>query len=324
MVNLLRKILTRIKTLHNSPYYKILRVRQWLKNGSLFLAIVFGGRLFDLHYFGRVALGAIVFCVLSSGIYVLNDLIDAPNDRLHPIKKNRPIAAGKISLQNAQIMFIILTLTALTAALFLDKGFFMMAVVYTLMMTAYDLWLKKLPVIDVLTLSGGYVLRVFAGSFIADTSISALLILTTIFTALFISFAKRRAEVNLIEAETTQQMSATRKVLKDYPAFLIDKYLTLTFGAAFITYSFYTYSAGIRQFSKTLSTVLPTTLSRPNWLMLTIPIVFYALARYMYLIYERKEGEYPENTLITDKTLFATAALWLAMIIFIIYGIPLI
>lgn len=309
----------RIKGLHNSPYYKVLRVRQWLKNGSLFLAILFAGRLFEPNYFLKVLWGTIIFCGLSSGTYILNDIADIPYDREHPLKKNRPLASGKISITTAQILALALTLGSLILAFYTDAGFFVAAAAYILVMVVYNLWLKRVPVIDVLTVAFGFVLRVLAGSFISETPISALLILTTIFTALFISFAKRRAEATLLENHAQK----SRSVLKDYPVYLVDKYLTLTFGAAFITYSFFTYQSGFRGTSKLLTTLLPHTLSRPNWLMITIPVVFYALSRYMYLIYEKKEGESPENIIMTDKILLGTSALWLTLVIFFLYGLPL-
>ena len=306
--------------MRNSPYYKVLRVRQWLKNGSLFLAILFAGRLFEPVYFKPVLLGAAVFCILSSGTYILNDIVDLESDQNHPLKKKRPIASGLISIGNAQILSIALITTGLGTALLIDNGFFMVCALYVLVMAAYSLFLKQVPVIDVLTVAFGFFLRVFAGSFVAETPISALLVLTTIFTALFISFAKRRAEVTLLSDHASQ----SRLVLKKYPVELVDKYLTLTFGAAFITYSFYTYQAGPRTTGKILELFLPQTLTRPNWLMLTIPVVFYALSRYMYLIYEKKEGESPENIILTDKIMLGTSTLWLAMVVFLLYGLPLI
>ena len=301
--------------LHNSPYYKVLRVRQWIKNGSLFLAILFGGRLLEPDYFLKVLWGAIIFCGLSSGTYILNDIADIPFDKIHPLKKMRPLASGKIPLNIAQLLAVVLTLGSLALAFYTDAGFFMAAATYVLVMVAYSLVLKRIPVIDALTVAFGFVLRVFAGSFIAETPISALLILTTIFTALFISFAKRRAEATLLE----NQSEKSRTVLKDYPIYLVDKYLTLTFGAAFITYSFFMYQSGFRISSKLLTNFLPSTLAKPNWLMLTIPVVFYAMSRYMYLIYERKEGESPENIVLTDKILLCTSTLWLTLIIFFLY-----
>jgi len=316
MTSLVLKLLK----IHNNPYYKVLRVRQWLKNGSLFLAILFAGRLFEPEYFKPVLLGVAVFCILSSGTYILNDIVDLESDQKHPLKKNRPIASGKVSIGSAQFLSIALITAGLGTALMMDNGFFMVCALYVLTMAAYSLFLKQIPVIDVLTVAFGFFLRVFAGSFIAGTPISALLVLTTIFTALFISFAKRRAEVTLLSDSASQ----SRLVLKDYPVELVDKYLTLTFGAAFITYSFYTYQAGPRTTGKILELLLPQTLTRPNWLMLTIPVVFYALSRYMYLIYEKREGESPENIILTDKTLLGTSALWLAMIVFLLYGLPLI
>ena len=311
---------SKITELHNSPYYKVLRVRQWLKNGSLFLAILFAGRLFEPTYFLKVLWGTIIFCGLSSGTYILNDITDIPNDRAHPLKKDRPLAAGKISVTTAQIIAVSLTVGSLILAFYTDAGFFVASAAYILVMLIYNLFLKKIPVIDVLTVAFGFVLRVLAGSFISDTPISALLILTTIFTALFISFAKRRAEATLLENQTQK----SRAVLKDYPVYLVDKYLTLTFGAAFITYSFFTYQSGFRGTSKLLTSLLPSTLARPNWLMITIPVVFYALSRYMFLIYERREGESPENIILTDKVLLGTSAVWLTLVIFFLYLLPLI
>lgn len=317
---MIKTVIGVFQKIHDSQYYKVLRVRQWVKNSSLFLAILFGGRLFTPEYFWQVAWGAVIFCGLSSGTYILNDIADIPYDKNHPLKKNRPIASGKISLETAQLLAVGLTLGFLALASLTDQGFFVAAAGYVLVMVIYSLFLKRIPIIDVLTVAFGFVLRVLAGSFISDTPISALLILTTIFTALFISFAKRRAEATLLESHPEK----SRSVLKDYPVYLVDKYLTLTFGAAFITYSFFTYQGGFRVTTKLFSSLLPATLSNPNWLMTTIPVVFYALSRYMYLIYEKKEGESPETIILTDRVLLGTSAVWLAMVIFFLYGLPLI
>ncbi|PIS20844.1 decaprenyl-phosphate phosphoribosyltransferase [candidate division WWE3 bacterium CG08_land_8_20_14_0_20_43_13] len=284
-----------------------LRPYQWLKNVSLYVAIFFGGEINNLHRLSQVSKGFLIFCMASSAMYLINDVIDAPKDRQHPIKKRRPVASGQITPQTAIVAAILLLAVSLKTSYKLDPSFFLGVLAYFILMLLYNLFLKSISIIDALTVAAGFVVRVFAGALVSNVSISSLLVLTTIFGALFISFGKRRAEITSLEGTDP---SLHRKTLKQYPVILIDKYLTISFGSAFLTYSIYTFNYETTKAGGYVATFLPKMFAQPNWLMLTIPIVFYGMSRYMYLIYAKNEGEAPEKIIATDLPLIITGVLW--------------
>jgi len=292
------------------------RPYQWLKNGSLYAAIFFGREINNSHRFLRASLGFIIFSLASSAMYLINDVIDAPKDRKHPIKRRRPVASGELNPTVALISAGILLAISLSLSFSLNPDFSLAVVAYVGLMFAYNLFLKSISIIDALTVASGFVLRVFAGALITEVSISSLLILVTIFVALFVSFGKRRAEITSLEGTDP---SLHRKALKQYPVELIDKYLTISFGSAFLTYSIYTFEYETGRTGGYVATFLPKMLAQPNWLMLTIPIIFYGFSRYTYLIYAKNKGEAPEKIIISDIPLLTTGGLWLLVTYLIVY-----
>lgn len=292
------------------------RPNQWIKNASLYVAIFFGGEISNIQRLVITTQGFIIFCCVSSAMYLINDVIDAPKDRQHPIKKKRPVASGAISPQAASFVAVILLIIGILGSYLINTDFLLSVLLYVGLMLMYNLILKEISIVDAITVASGFVLRVFAGALISDVSVSSLLILTTIFVALFISFGKRRAEINSLEGTDP---SLHRKALKQYPVDLIDKYVTISFGASFITYSIFTFDYETTRAGRVAATFLPKMLAQPNWLMLTIPIVFYGLSRYMYLIYGKNEGEAPEKIIANDWPLLLTGLIWSVVTYGIIY-----
>lgn len=298
---------------------KALRPRQWLKNLSLYAALFFWGTLFNPEPFLLASQAFLIFCLLSSAMYLVNDLVDAAKDRLHPLKKTRPIAAGKISPRLAQATALLLMLTGLYWAYLLDKYFFFISVTFVLLQLSYSFYLKRLIIIDALTVASAFILRFYAGSIAIHVSLSSWLILTTIGVALLLAFGKRRSERTLLAAYHLP--TETRETLKHYPDTLLDAMISTSASFAIIAYSLFTFQVSPKAYVPFLAFILPPSLARPKWMMLTILLAIYGVARYLYIIYEKKEGESPERVLFSDKPLLAAAAVWFLSVLTIIYGL---
>ncbi len=292
-----------------------IRINQWIKNLVIFTAIIFTGKLFDLPILMKCIYGFFVFCLLSSTSYILNDIIDYPYDVKHPVKKNRPIAAGKITRPEATFMVFVLTLTALIISLFFSVSFFMLSFVFILLHFLYSLYLKKFPVVDIFIISFSFMLRTFAGEVVSGYHIPIWLLLTIFFVSLFMATVKRHAEL-------VAQGVGTRESLYHYKEHLLN-FLTNTFATStIIAYSFYTYFEKPPDintpFSGFISSTFPTFEVR-KWMMTTIPLVVYGIARYAQLLYEKEEGERPEKIITTDIPLIVTMALWAIIVICLVY-----
>ena len=295
---------------------KTLRVNQWIKNLVVMTAIVFSGKMFELPLLLTSLYAFFNFCILSSTSYVLNDIIDYQYDRKHPVKKNRPLASGKITIAQATFFVFILTLISLIMALNLSIQFFFLSLIFILIHFFYSLYLKKYPVIDIFTISFSFMIRTFAGEVVSGYHIPIWLLLTIFFISLFMATIKRHAEL-------TVQGHGTRESLYRYKGPLLD-FLTYVFATAtLISYATYTYNVdrtpetpGI--FSQFISDTFPGFEAR-KWMMVTIPLIVYGVARYAQLLYERSEGERPEKIITTDKPLIITMALWGLIVIGLIY-----
>lgn len=308
--------------------YQILRTarpRQWLKNFSLYAAPIFTGLLFTGDRFWNTTEAFVVFCMISSGVYFLNDIVDAPKDKLHPIKKNRPIPSGKLSIKTAWIVLITLWISGLTYA-FTNIGTFfaLTTVVYIIVQLAYSLYFKEVIILESLIVASGFIIRVFAGGFASESSISSWLILTTVGLSLLLAFGKRRSERTLLKKHlgTEAKEINTRKTLRHYPDNLLDSMITMSATFCVVTYALFTFQVSPQNINESLISFLPSIIRSPKWMMLTIPIVFYGVARYLYVIYEKEEGESPERVLLKDKPLLYTVILWGAVVMAIIFLIP--
>ena len=271
-----------------------MRPKQWMKNFVLFAGILFSQNLFNLYLFAVDFAAFIIFIVLSSAIYLINDVNDIESDRLHPIKRYRPIAAGRISPVTAVISSTVFAILALTAAFTLSFRFGLVALAYYGMMQAYSLGLKRIVILDVMIIALGFVLRAIAGAVVVGVSISPWLLLCIIFFSLLLAFGKRRQELVSLGSNA----KGHRANLGEYSAQFLDYLLTALTALTIISYIFYT-----------LAPRTVATLGTSN-LVYTIPFVVFAILRYFYLVQQKNLGGRPEGLLSADKQLFITAFLW--------------
>lgn len=281
-----------------------MRPRQWPKNAVVLAAVVFD-RQISLHDpipLLRSLVGVLLFCLLSSSIYIINDLMDIEADRAHPIKCKRPIASGKLPIPIAIGAAVVFLLITFPVAFLLSRAFFIITLIYFLENLAYSNWLKHIPLIDVLMIALGFVLRVGGGvTIISVERFSPWLYVVMTLGALYIGFGKRRAELTLL-AEDAQ---VHRPVLYGYNLPLLDQLITIVSSSTIITYSLYTFSA--------------PNLPSNHAMMLTIPFVLYGIFRYLYLIQIKQAGGAPEELLLQDRPLQVTILLWGAAVLFIFY-----
>jgi len=303
-------------------YFRLLRPRQWVKNLAIFAAITFTGALFDVDSFIKVFYGFIIFCIISSAIYIINDLVDIEKDKLHPFKRFRPLANGDVPKPHAIILAAVMIVSSLIGSFNVDPVFFFMAVIYFILQLFYSVVLKNIAVVDILALAGGYILRVYAGDFISGYHISVWLLLTTISLSLFLAVGKRRRELTLVSEHNSANINAIRRSLSHYSERLLDVYASIFATSTFISYSLFTFLGDSRVNTISNEFLLPDFLPsffQRKWLMVTIIPVVYGLMRYLQDIYEKHEGESPEKVLFSDKPLLLTVALWSFLVVFIIY-----
>ena len=287
------------------PLVQTMRPRQWIKNGLLFIPLVFDKQLTNWPALARVVLGFVLFCLLSSLVYIINDLVDFEADRNHPQKRLRPIASGKLKVSTARIAAVVLVLIFLIPAIWLSREFALIGLVYLALNLAYSAWFKHTPILDVMILASFYVLRVGAGVTLIEVhQFSPWLYLFTTFLALFLGIGKRRAELYLL----ADGANSHRKALEGYTLPLLDQLILIVSSSTIITYSLYTFSG--------------PNLPMNNTMMLTIPFVIYGIFRYLYLVQVKQSGGEPEEVLFTDRPLQISIILWGLSIIFIYYLAP--
>lgn len=280
-----------------------MRPRQWTKNVFVLAALVFDRQLFHIQSLERTLLTFLIFCLVSSSVYLINDVMDMEADRLHPVKKNRPIASGKLPVSVAIVTSVVLILGSLVASYFLSIGLLAIVAVYFVLNLAYSKWLKHMPIIDVLVIAACFVLRVAAGvSVIQVERFSPWLYVVTTLFALYIGFGKRRAELMVLVPENVQ---SHRKVLSGYSIQFIDQLITIVSSTTIIAYSLYTFSA--------------PNLPANHTMMLTIPFVLYGIFRYLSIMQINKMGGEPEELLLKDRPLQITILLWAISIMIIFY-----
>ncbi len=301
---------------------KAARPRQWLKNFAVFTVILFSGQLFEKSLFTATMWAFIAFCFLSSSNYLFNDILDAPRDRKHPFKKFRPIASGKLPIPLALLSSIGFLITGLFISFELGRTFFFLATGFIVLQYSYSLILKHMSVIDILTITTAYFLRVYAGEAATGYHISIWLALAALSLALFLAVGKRRAELTLIQSFEGVVPKDTRASLSKYSEKLLDTYTAMFANSTFITYAYFTFLAqptNVGFFFRTYSDFIADFPER-KWMMITIPFVLFGIMRYMQLIYEGK-GESPEQILTSDFPLLATVILWGASVFVVVYGI---
>jgi 4-hydroxybenzoate polyprenyltransferase len=299
---------------------KTVRPRQWLKNLALYAALVFTGLLYQEGAFGLVTQAFVVFTILASATYIFNDLFDIKTDRLHPFKKNRPIASGELPVPMAVFALIAGVIIGLMWAYSLNYFFFISCLVYLGVQILYTGYLKKVAIMDVIVIALGYLIRVYAGAFVISAHMDVWFLLTLISVSLFLAVGKRRGEMTLLMSRGNEV--ATREALKRYTEKLLDIYTAMFATATWITYALFTFNhPKIVPDGRALKFIseLPRTLLSEKWMMITIPFVVYGIMRYLQLIYEKNEGESPERVLLSDKPLIVTVLLWGVMVIGVLY-----
>ncbi len=286
---------------------KLMRPRQWTKNLIVFVAVIFSGRALVLVDAFHAILGFVIFCFLSSSVYILNDVTDAPYDRRHPEKRNRPIAAGKVSRGAGAFLFAAFAAASLTASFwFLGWKFGLCAVTYFVINLSYSFGVKRVVILDSVTIALGFVLRAIAGIYAIVSEpgqLSEWLLICTFFLALFLAFSKRRGEIT----DLSENAADHRPILASYSPKLIDEMIGVTTASSVMSYSLYT--------------IWPGTVARlgTTKMIYTIPFVVYGIFRYLYLIYKKGQGAQPSAILITDRPLQVNILLYVAAVFFILY-----
>lgn len=316
----------------NNYFYLILkscRPKQWLKNFAVYAALVFSGFMFyqpagQWPYFLTVSFAFIIFCFLTSSIYIINDIIDFDSDRQHPFKKNRPIASGKLPVPIA----LFASICGLAAVFFLSlslPAFFQISLfLYFALQVLYTTKLKKFAIFDIIIIALGFLIRVYAGAVVVNLHMSVWFLLTVISLSLFLAVGKRQSERTLL---TTNNLDFGRQSLKKYSTRLLDQYTSMFATAAWLTYALFAFQnypgEGVNTLYEKfpeLYLVLPRTLQSQKLLMLTLPFVIFGIMRYLQLIYEENKGEAPEDVLLKDRPLLTTVFLFFILVVFIIYS----
>lgn len=280
-----------------------LRPRQWVKNVVIFAALIFSQNLLYLPLVFRTALAFLVFCLLSGAVYIFNDLMDLDQDRLHPLKRHRPIASGRLSPQTASISLLVIIIIATATAYRLGTPFLIAALSYLALFIFYSLKLKHLVILDIFSIAAGFVIRAIAGAVVISVAISHWLLLCTILLALFLGLAKRRHELVLL----AEQASEHRRILAEYSPHLLDQMISVVTSSTVVVYALYTMS--------------PETVEKfgTDNLVYTVPFVLYGIFRYLYLVHQKQEGGSPERLLFSDRYLLVDVIGWVMTVWLIIY-----
>jgi 4-hydroxybenzoate polyprenyltransferase len=286
------------------PLLVSLRPKQWTKNFLVFAGLIFAPKLRDPEAVKNALLAFVVFCVLSSVVYLVNDVQDREADRLHPQKRMRPIASGALAPRTALTAAVVLGAAALAGAFAINVEFGTTAALYLVLQVSYSMWLKHLVILDALALAGGFVLRAIGGAVAINVAFSNWLLLMTLLGALFIGFSKRRAEIVALAEDATGH----RRILAEYSPYLLDQMISVVTASTVVAYAFYTMSPETKAHFGT------------ERLSYTIPFIIYGIFRYLYLVHQREGGGNPSELLVTDRPLLICGALWTASVILILYG----
>lgn len=275
-------------------YIKLLRPQQWIKNIFIFAGLIFSREFLHGHHVITSILAFCIFSLLSSGVYIINDISDYEEDRKHPVKAKRPIASGSIKKRQAGIFAVVLTSGSLIAAYMLHSDFLQVCVLYVFLMLLYSFLLKHAIILDVLVVAIGYVLRAIAGAVVIDVSISSWLLLCTLLIALFLVLSKRKAEITLLGVKALEH----RKTLAQYVPELLNSMITIVTAACIVAYCLYT--------------LAPETVEKfgTRDLIVTVPFVLYGIFRYLYLSSQIKPTELPERIVLRDAPLMICMMLW--------------
>jgi len=283
--------------------FRTMRPKQWVKNLFVLSPLLFSQHLFEANTLLMSWAGFAVFSLTASTIYILNDIIDAKKDRLHPVKAHRPIASGALPVRVAWIAVFLLTPLSILLAWMLRAEFAIVVILYFVLNAVYSAFLKRAVIIDVMTIAASFVLRIVAGAVIIAVPMSEWLLICTSLLALFLGFSKRRHEIMILEGDA----HIHRPVLLEYNTYFLDQMISLVTASTLLCYILYTVAD---------DTVLK--FGSKN-LLLTTPFVLYGLFRYLYLVHQRQTGGDPTTVFLTDKPLMLNVFLWASSVVFIIY-----
>lgn len=279
-----------------------LRPNQWTKNLLVFAGIIFSNNIFDFRKQVVVLAAFVLFCALSGVIYILNDLTDLDNDKIHPVKSKRPIASGKLDVKHAKTAIAVLIPVTFASSFALGRPFFIVVLGYFTLQVAYSLYLKNVVILDIFAIAFGFLLRAVAGAVVIGVYISSWIIICTILLSLFLGMSKRRHELVILE----ETALAHRFVLAEYSPYLLDQMISIVTASTVIAYTLYT--------------MAPETIEKfgTRNLVFTVPFVLYGIFRYLYLIHQKGEGGSPEKILYSDVPLLINIMLWAISVIVII------
>jgi 4-hydroxybenzoate polyprenyltransferase len=293
------------------PYLRLLRAQQWVKNVFVFAGLVFGGKLGDGHSVLWSLLGFVCLCLVSSAVYIFNDIYDREEDQLHPRKRLRPIASGQVGIAPAAVLAVALVAVGLSGAVLLDprRLFLLVVATYVVLQAAYTLRLKHAVLLDVITIGLGFVLRAIAGAVLVHVAISPWLVLCTFTLCLFLGFSKRRCELNILAENGAIEAGRHRKTLSIYTPDLLNHMTTLSAGIAIVSFMLYATDARTAQFFGEHGS---------RYLLYTLPIVVYAIFRFAVLV-EHGEVDGPTDVVLRDPPFQAAIVLWAATALLIVY-----
>jgi len=302
-------------------FAKAVRITQWVKNVVVFAPIVFSGFLFVPGAVEKVVWTFVLFCGLSSSVYLLNDILDIQQDKAHPFKKNRPIASGKMSIVEAIMLLAVLASVSLMLGYFSSSYLFIAMLGYLILNIVYSLWLKNIPILDVFAIATGFVIRVYAGSFVINVYMDVWFLLTVVSASLFLAVGKRRSEMTLLSG-ANGKVALARQSLTHYTPELLGAYASMFANTTWLTYALFSFlRPPFKPEGKFLRVfeLLPQTFLPEKWLMATVPLVIYGVMRYMQLIFEKNQGESPHRVLMSDGALITTVCVWGLLVVAIIY-----
>ncbi|MBT8378084.1 MAG: decaprenyl-phosphate phosphoribosyltransferase [Ignavibacteria bacterium] len=287
-------------------YLRLIRVHQWIKNIFVFVPILFSLHLFENDYLLTTLFAFFIFCLASSTIYVINDIVDIEADRSHPVKKNRPLPSGAISVNTALAVVVILLILVSISMLYFNIEFILITAGFILLNVFYSFWFKNVVILDVFSIAAGFAMRVLAGAFVIQVPISSWLLLTTMFISLFLGVMKRHSELTVVSGNNN---SSSRKVLAQYSLNFADQMATVAAAGVIICYALYT--------------VAPRTITvfETESLIYTTPFVVFGIFRYMYLEYMSNKGENTTKIIATDVPMIVTVILYIAATVLIIYKV---
>ncbi|HAT4308470.1 TPA: decaprenyl-phosphate phosphoribosyltransferase [Clostridium perfringens] len=278
---------------------KLMRPKQWIKNFFVFGALIFSYSFLNLNKTIAALIAFILFCLISSTVYIMNDILDVEKDRVHPKKRFRPIASGAISIKQANIALVVLLAISMISSFMINKGLFFILVLYFINNIFYSFKIKNIVILDVISIAVGFILRVIAGGVAIDVSLSGWILLCTFFISLFLGFEKRRNEIIKLEGKANEH----RKILDDYSDELLKQFSDITLTCTVISYAMYTFVA-----------------YENAYMMITNIFVVYGLFRYKYLSMKKGEGGSPTETVLTDKSIIIDVILWvITSIIILLY-----